>query len=340
MKRVIGFLIVSLLYSNGEQRMPEKIPIIFSKKYDIGLMGIEKLHPFDTKKYGKVFRYLTEKAGIEKDRFYAPEMVSQEELLSIHTKRYLASLKHSSNIAGIAELPILFFVPNFLLQKYLLEPMKYATKGTMIGVDIALEYGWAINLSGGYHHAKADSGGGFCYFADIPIALHYLFEKKPDLSVLIVDLDVHQGNGNEAIFKDDPRIHIFDLYNQQIYPRDEEAKKYIEFDHPVPAFTYDEAYLHILKSELPKAIEVSKPDLIVYIAGVDILEGDPLGAMSVSEEGIVKRDEIVFQNATENKIPILMLLGGGYTKKSAAIISRSIENIVTHIVGVDLKGKL
>lgn len=335
MKSVIILLMVLLLY--GEQSMPEKIPIIYSEHYDIALAGIEKLHPFDTKKHGKVYRYLREKTGIEKERFYTPEMVTEEELLSVHTSRYLSSLKWSFNVAVIAELPVLALLPNFLLQKHVLEPMKYATKGTMLGVELALKYGWAINLSGGYHHAKEDSGGGFCYFADIPIALYGLFEKNPELSVLIVDLDVHQGNGNEMIFKDDKRIHIFDIYNEDIYPNDEEAKKHIEFNHPVHAFTRDEAYLQILQNELPKAIEHSKPDLIIFIAGTDVLDGDPLGWMSISEEGIIKRDGIVFQNATENKIPILMLLGGGYTKRSAAVISASIENILN--IMTEQKGK-
>ncbi len=312
----------------GEQSMPGKIPIIYSEQYDIGLAGIEKLHPFDTRKYGKVYNSLTEKLGIDANRIYTPEMATEEELLSVHTQRYLSSLKYSFSIAIIAEFPILALVPNSLLQKHVLTPMKYATRGTMMGVELALEHGWAINLSGGYHHAKADSGGGFCYFADIPIALYRLFEKRPELSVLIVDLDAHQGNGNETVFKDDPRVRIFDIYNKLIFPGDEEAKKYIAYNLPLPAFTGDEVYLRLLENELPKAIAHSKPDLIVYIAGTDVLKGDLLGWMSVSEEGIIKRDATVFRNALEKKIPILMLLGGGYTKRSASVISRSIENIL------------
>lgn len=311
--------------------MSKKLPIIYSKHYDIGLAGIERLHPFDTRKHSKVHRYLTEKLGIGAARFHTPEMASDEELLSVHTRRYLASLRHSYNVAFIAELPVLALVPNFLLQRYVLDPMRYATKGTMLGVELALQEGWAINLSGGYHHAKADSGGGFCYFADIPIALHALFEKRPELSVLIVDLDAHQGNGNEVFFKDDPRVRIFDIYNEAIYPHDEEAKRHIAFDHPVPAFTEDEAYLRLLEKELPRAIAQARPGLILFIAGTDVLQGDLLGWMRISEAGVIKRDATVFRNALQNKVPILMLLGGGYTKRSAPVIAGSVENIL-HLV--------
>jgi histone deacetylase 11 len=308
--------------------MRTKIPIVYSEHYDIAMAGMERLHPFDTRKHGKVYRRLIETLGISKEAFHEPQMATEAELLSVHTPEYLASLRRSYNVAFIAELPLLAFVPNKLLQKRVLEPMRYATKGTMLGAELALEYGWAINLSGGYHHAKADSGGGFCFFADVPIALYALFEKRPQLSVLIVDLDAHQGNGNEAVFKDDSRVRIFDIYNEAIYPQDDEAKRYIAFDHPVPVSTEDETYLRLLKEELPKAIESFKPGLIVYIAGTDVLEGDFLGMLRLSEAGVVKRDAIVFSNALEKKVPILMLLGGGYTKKSAPAIAESIENIV------------
>jgi histone deacetylase 11 len=308
--------------------MRKKIPIVYSKHYDIGLAGMERLHPFDTRKHGKVFRQLGEKLGIGGREIYTPTMATEAELLSVHTPRYLASLRRSYNVAFIAELPLLAFVPNALLQKRVLVPMRYATKGTMLGAELAFEYGWAINLSGGYHHAKADSGGGFCFFADVPIALYALFEKRPELSVLIVDLDAHQGNGNEAVFKDDPRVRIFDIYNEAIYPQDDEAKRYIAFDHPVPVSTGDGAYLSLLEKELPEAIENVRPGLIVFIAGTDVLEGDFLGMLRLSEAGVIKRDAIVFTNALEKEIPILMLLGGGYTKKSAPVIAESIENIV------------
>jgi len=322
--------------SLGEEKMSNKIPIIFSKHYDITLLGLQRLHPFDSEKYGRVYRYLVNKVGVDKDCFYIPEIVSEKELLSVHTKEYLSSLNHSINIASIAELMMISLVPNFILQSRVLKPMKYATGGTILGCQLAMEYGWAMNLSGGYHHAKSESGGGFCFFADIPIAVYKLFKENPELSIMIVDFDAHQGNGYASIFRDDTRIHVFDVYNEEIYPYDVETKRYIEFEYPVKSYIEDRKYLSLLERELGGAMVKSKPNLIVYNAGTDVLRGDPLGCMSISGDGIVKRDEIVFRNALNNKIPIVMVLSGGYTKKSAAIIGRSIENILKNVLSIGL----
>jgi len=314
--------------SLSEETMSNKIPIIFSKHYDITLLGLQRLHPFDSEKYGRVYQYLVNKVGIDKNRFYIPEIVSEKDLLSVHTSEYLSSLNHSINIARIAELMIITLVPNFILQSRVLKPMKYATGGTILGCQLAMEYGWAINLSGGYHHAKAESGGGFCFFADIPIAVYRLFKENSGMSIMIVDLDAHQGNGYASIFKNDSRIHIFDVYNKEIYPQDLEAKRYIEFDYPVKSYVEDKEYLSLLERELGGAMVKSKPNLIIYNAGTDVLKRDPLGCMSISEDGIIKRDQIVFTNVLNHKIPVVMLLSGGYTRKSATVIGRSIENIL------------
>ena len=311
------------------QEVVNKLPIIFSPHYDITLLGIEKLHPFDTEKHGKVYKYLIKKAGIGRQRFYIPEIASKETLLSIHSKQYLDSLKESGQIARIAEVSLLAFLPNSVLQSKLLKPMKYAVGGTILGCELALKHRWAINLSGGYHHAKTDSGGGFCFYADIPIAIYKLFNKKSDMSVMIVDLDAHQGNGCEAVFKDDSRIHIFDVYNKDIYPWDYEARRYIDFNYPVESFIGDKEYLSLIGTNLIDAILNLRPDLVIYNAGTDIFQEDPLGDMNISQDGIIRRDEMVFKVAIRNNIPILMLLSGGYSKKSAAIIGKSIENILT-----------
>ena len=305
-----------------------KLPLVFSPRYDIRVLGIEKLHPFDSEKFGKVHRYLVEKVGIDEEAFYTPDPVSDEVLLKVHTPNYLYSLTKSLNIALIAEVMMAALLPNKVLQKHLLLPVRYATGGTILGCRLAIERGFAINLSGGYHHAKADSGGGFCFFADVPIAVRKMWEDDPDRKVLIVDLDAHQGNGNASIFRDEPRVTIFDIYNGQIYPGDHEAARCVKYNHPVKMFIGDREYLGLLERELPRAIDESQPGLIVYNAGTDVLKGDPLGGMGITAEGILRRDGIVFRSAADRKIPILMVLSGGYTKKSAGVIGRSIENIL------------
>lgn len=305
-----------------------KLPIIFHEKYDISFMGIEKLHLFDSKKYGKVFNNLCKNLNLTKENFYRPEELNPKNLELVHSNEYLDSLYKPETIAQISEIWPLRYLPNFVLQRSVLTPMKYATNGTVLGAKLALEQGWAINLSGGYHHAKYNSGEGFCVFADIPLAVYKLWEKNPELKVMVIDLDAHQGNGHESIFKDDNRIDIFDVYNGEIYPNDIYAQQFIKYDYPVKSFIKDKEYLDLIRKELPKAIQEFEPDLIIYNAGTDIFSEDPLGRMSVSKNGIIERDSFVFSSARDKNIPILMVLSGGYSKQSSNIISESIEKIV------------
>ncbi len=335
------FLLLNLLNVNaGILKQPVrkapvvKIPIIYHPSYDIGFFGLEKLHPFDSKKYGKVFNFLKNKYKFADDQIYKPDLVSEKDLLLVHSVDYLRKLEQSNYVSQIAEMGALSYMPNFLLQRNLLDPMKYATQGTVLGAELALKSGWAINLSGGYHHAKANSGEGFCFFADIPLAAYKLWQqpKYKNLKILIVDLDAHQGNGHESIFKDNPKIAVLDVYNRQIYPNDMQARKYIKYDYPVISNIKDKEYLELVKNGLEKAINTEKPELIIYNAGTDIFEKDPLGKMKISKKGIIERDFMVFKMAIERKIPILMVLSGGYTLESALIISESIESVIEGIL--------
>lgn len=325
-----------------------KLPIVFHPKYDISFYGVEKLHPFDSKKYGKAFQYLKDNAGITDEQVVQPDMITEVELLQVHSQDYLDTLDQPTTVAEIAEMPILGYVPQCLqrclLQNCLLVPMKYATKGTILAAELAIKKGWAINLSGGYHHAKADSGGGFCFFADIPLAIYYILDNYDISKVLIVDLDAHQGNGHESVCgegKYSDSIDIFDMYNGQIYPNDKAAQKFITYKHPVKSGIRDKEYLGLLRTKLPEAIEKSKPDILVYNAGTDPLAGDPLGRMNISEKGMIERDEIVFRAAghgdaerEEPPIPVVMVLSGGYTKQSARLIGKSTHNILSNVLQV------
>ncbi len=341
--------LVSISVASPESSEITKIPVVFHPQYDISFCGLEKLHPFDSKKYGTVYNflvnelckqencksfseivYLNQKAYKSKvdQMFYRPEIISEEDLLKVHTPEYLKSLENSAVVAQISEIPPLSWLPNFLIQRWLLTPMKYAVAGTVLAAQLALKKGWAINLSGGYHHAKANRGSGFCVYADIPLAIYKLHEKNPNLKVLIVDLDAHQGNGHESICGNDPRVAIYDIYNEDIFPHDLPAAKFITFNYPVYAFINDDQYLAILKNTLPNAIDKFKPSIIIYNAGSDIYEEDRVGKMSVSEKGIIERDEFVFGIAALKNIPIAMVLSGGYTKQGTTIICKSIKNLL------------
>jgi histone deacetylase 11 len=310
-----------------------KSPIIYHPRYNITLLGIQKLHPFDSEKYGRVHDFLIKNTKLSKNDFHKPRPVDDKTLLTVHSKKYIKSLNSSITIAAVTEMTLLATIPNKLLQSRLLKPMKYATGGTILGVDLALKHGWAINLSGGYHHAKAGEGGGFCYFADIPIAIKKLWEKKPKAKVMVVDLDAHQGNGVESVLMGEDRVFIMDVYNSDLYPWDTEAKKGISLDLPVRSGIKDKDYLKVVKDGLEQALKDFTPDLVIFNAGTDVFKEDDLGGMLVTEKGIMKRDELVFRMGKENDIPVLMVLSGGYNRKSANIIGRSIKNLIENVVG-------
>jgi len=322
---------------NPRRQSKPDIPIVYHKNYNITFGPFTKLislvHPFDTSKYGKIFDHLTKTMKLKKHRFHTPTCkISDEKLLTVHTQAYLDSLKQSSTIARVAEVPA-EWVPNSWLQSLLLNPVKWATQGTIQAGLLALEHDWAINLAGGYHHAKKTGGQGFCFFADIILAIKEILKVFPDYNFLIVDLDAHQGNGHESYRRTDEQIRdhvdIFDMYNGWVYPRDLQEKPYITYDVPVGSGITSQNYLSKLKQELPKAFKKKNYDFIVYVAGTDIYEEDRLGRMNVSKQAIIERDEFVFQQAFDNKAQILMLPAGGYTKESHAIVSQSIENLIT-----------
>ena len=326
--------------SQSEMSKPD-IPIIYHEEYNITIGGLAKLSVFDAEKYGKIYNRIINEFNLSPSQFCIPSgEVSQETLLRVHSERYLESLKNSSVVSKAVYVSLLSFVPNFIVQKYLLRPMRLATQGTIDAIDLAVEYGWAINLAGGYHHAKHCLADGHCIYADIPLAVIRACEEYSANKCLIVDLDAHQGNGYEELIGGWPQVDIFDVYNGSpgFYPNDRYAAQFITYDYPVNSFIQDEEYLSIIKTGLPKAIEQSKPDFIIYNAGTDIYDGDRVGQMSVSREGIIERDEVVFRLAKEHNIPIIMVLSGGYTKESAGIVSDSIINLANKkIISIEKK---
>lgn len=207
----------------------DTLPIVYSDDYNISFFGLEKTTPFDTAKYGKIDSVLKKRFG---KKFYKPsKAISEEELLTVHDKSYLEALRNRFIVARIAENALLAAFPISVIERKLLYPMKLATQGTIDAALLAYENGaWAINLSGGYHHAERETGDGFCFFADIPLAMNALWKKDPNLRILYIDTDAHQGNGVETIFKDklkeaqqnpgDAQLIIFDVYSDNDYPNE------------------------------------------------------------------------------------------------------------------------
>ncbi len=326
-----------------------RTPIVYSPEYNINLWKVicEEFpscdFPFVEGKRKLVYEFLVKELKIQPDFFYTPKKISDDEMTLVHTKEYLESLSYLGT-EEIIKIPL----PDYKnLNNDFLEPMRYMTAGTILACNLALEYGLAINLGGGFHHVKADEYGGFCVFADIPLAVYKILKKRDNnFKILIVDLDAHQGNGYESIFENgiyksvDKRIFIFDMYTQDNYPRDHEVKKYIDFNYPLALYTNTKTYLEeILKKKLPEAIQMVKPNLIIYNAGMDPYERDRLGKLKVSREGLILRDAFVVDCAKKEKIPIAILFGGSYSNDSIEIIQKSLENILK-MFGVTEENKI
>ena len=223
-------------------------------------------------------------------------------------------------------------LPYFLIDRIVLQPMRWATAGTIMAAEMAQSTDVCVNMSGGYHHASEQRGEGFCLFSDVGVAVA-LLRKKHLLSlsdnVAIIDLDAHQGNGFERVFMQDTSVHIFDMYNGDIYPNDGYAKTAIQADIPLPMGSEDNVYLNTLKAKLPDFLDKCKPvKLAFYNAGSDILSGDPLGGFDVSAQAVVARDVYVFKELIKRNIPFVMLLSGGYTKTSYEIIADSVTELI------------
>lgn len=277
---------------------------------------------------GKVINFLKEEKLLSDGMLVEAREASEEDLLVVHTRRYLNELKWSFVVATITEIPPVIFLPNFLVQRKVLRPLRTQTGGTIMAGKLAVERGWAINVGGGFHHCSSDRGGGFCAYADITLAIKFLFERVEGISrATIIDLDAHQGNGHERDFMGDKRVYIMDVYNRHIYPGDRFAKEAIRRKVELEWGTEDEEYLEKVERNVRRSLQEHLPDVVVYNAGTDVLEGDRLGGLSISPAGIVKRDEVVFRVVRAHDIPILMVTSGGYQKRTARIIADSILNL-------------
>jgi histone deacetylase 11 len=179
---------------------------------------------------------------------------------------------------------------------------------------LALIKGWSVNLGGGFHHASYHDGQGFCVYADITLCVHHLrtFHGDRVKKVMIIDVDAHQANGIEKDFVDDPEVYIVDVYNPDLYPFDYQARKAIALDIQITSDDTDMTYLKKLDDNIPYAIDVFSPNFIIYVAGCDVLMGDPLGGLDFEAETIIKRDAMIFEWAFTRDIPITMLLGGKF----------------------------
>ena len=268
-------------------------------------------HRFPMLKYELLPKQLLyEGTAVESD-FFVPDIVDLRYVYAVHSKDYVTDLL-SLNLDPKAARKI-----GFPLSEILVERELRIANGTIMGCKFALNLGIAFNIAGGTHHAFSDRGEAFCMLNDQAIAAHYLLDNNLAAKILIIDLDVHQGNGTAEIFRNNASVFTFSMHGKTNYPF---RKEISDLDIALDDDTDDETYLSILNEVVPKLIHREKPDFIFYMAGVDILKTDKLGKLGCSIDGCKKRDEIVLSICKKFEIPVQVSMGGGYSPDIKTIL--------------------
>ena len=257
-------------------------------------------HKFPINKFSELAKYLIDQKIVKE--FHKPYPCSDETLKRAHSEKYIKDIKNKTlDKNGVKKI-------GFPLVDSVVQRSLVATGGTVLASKLAINYGLACNTAGGSHHANFEGGAGYCVFNDVAVAAYYLLDRGLAGRILIVDLDVHQGNGNSDIFKGNSNVFTFSMHSKSNYP----AKKSIsDLDVELEDNLEDKQYLKTLKFYLNELNEENF-DYVFYIAGVDIHHNDRLGKLKISDEGIKERDELVTENFFSKGIPLCGVLGGGY----------------------------
>ena len=259
-------------------------------------------HKFPINKFRELAKYLIDQKIVKE--FHKPYPCSDETLKRAHSEKYIKDIKNKTwDKNGVKKI-------GFPLVDSVVQRSLVATGGTVLASKLAINYGLACNTAGGSHHANFEGGAGYCVFNDVAVAAYYLLDRGLAGRILIVDLDVHQGNGNSDIFKGNSNVFTFSMHSKSNYP----AKKSIsDLDVELEDNLEDKQYLKTLKFYLNE-LNKENFDYVFYIAGVDIHHNDRLGKLKISDEGIKERDELVTENFFSKGIPLCGVLGGGYNK--------------------------
>lgn len=268
-------------------------------------------HRFPMLKYELLPQQLLHEGSCSPNNFFEPSLPHDEHILAVHDESYYRDLinldldKRAARKIG------------FPLSGQLIERERIIADGTIKGCEFALEHGIAMNIAGSTHHAYSNRAEAFCLLNDQAIAARYLQKKDLAKNILIIDLDVHQGNGTAEIFQDDPSVFTFSMHGKGNYPFKKETS---DLDIPLEKGTTDQAYLSILKHTLPGLLDKVQPDFIFYLCGVDVLASDKLGTLAMSLEGCKERDRYVLQTCHDTKIPLQCSMGGGYSPDIKIIV--------------------
>jgi acetoin utilization deacetylase AcuC-like enzyme len=273
-------------------------------------------HRFPMEKYDLIPQQLIREGIIQADNLFTPGLLGWETASTVHSADYLYKLKH------LTLSPSEIRKTGFPLSAKLVQRELHIMDGTVQAALFALEYGVALNVAGGTHHAFTNRGEGFCLLNDVAIAAQYLLNSKLAKQILVIDLDVHQGNGTAEIFRHEPRVFTFSMHSANNYPMHKEQS---DLDIGLPDGTDDNTYLTTLYAKLPQLIEQVRPDFVFFNSGVDVLAGDKIGRLGLSMAGCKERDAFVLRTCKACGIPVTIAMGGGYSAKLAHIVDAHVN---------------
>lgn len=285
-----------------------KLRIAFSPVYRYELPD---KHRFPMVKYELLPQQLLYEGTVTESHFFQPEPLDEASILLTHEPAYWNRLKQQQLT------PREIRAIGFPMSERLVERGRHIANGTVQCALFAQRFGVGMNIAGGTHHSFSYKGEGFCLLNDIAIAANYLLHHGLAQQILIVDLDVHQGNGTAQIFQSDPRVFTFSMHGEKNYPL---RKVPSDLDIGLPDHTDDRLYLKVLRETLPRLIDEVEPDFLFYLSGVDVLATDKLGRLGLSIAGCKERDRIVLETCRRHHIPVAVSMGGGYSERLSHII--------------------
>lgn len=272
---------------------------------------LPKNHRFPMIKYNLIPEQLLYEGTITEENLFTPSPLAEQYITNTHDSNYWQRLKQQELTKSEIR------KTGFPMSEELVQRETTIMQGTVQAALFALEYGVAFNIAGGTHHAFTDRGEGFCLLNDIAIAANYLREKGLVKQLLVVDLDVHQGNGTAQIFQHDLGVFTFSMHGAKNYPMHKEQS---DLDIALPDGTDDNTYLRKLREALPRLLDQVAPDFVFFQSGVDVLASDKLGRLGLSIAGCRERDRTVLELCLKHRIPVALSMGGGYSEKIAHIV--------------------
>jgi acetoin utilization deacetylase AcuC-like enzyme len=290
--------------------------LIYDQRYDLNLGS----HVFPSQKYRLVHDKLLADGIATPDDFLAPEPASDADILQVHSQDYVYKLKHGS------------LTPTEILRmevpysKELVNACWLAAGGSILAGQRALADRWSANIGGGFHHAYADHGEGFCVIHDVAVAIRRLQFDQAIQTAMVVDTDVHQGNGTASIFGGDGDVFTLSIHQEHNYPY---PKPPSTVDIDLPDGIGDDDYLVILEKNLREAFRDFSPQILFYIAGADPYREDQLGGLALSMEGLKRRDALVFDYARRHRVPVAITLAGGYARRVEDTVRIHMNTILT-----------